>query len=90
MHLHQINLALQLLSQKLKVLLTTKKIDQDTANNIRAKIVRVLNRPVHAHNNLSPFKMKALKELRKNQNIVILPADKGRATIILDTRDYDN
>ena len=50
----------------LKVLLTTKKIDQDTANNIRAKIVGVLNRPVHTHNNLSPLEMKALKELCKD------------------------
>ena len=50
----------------------------------------VLNRPVNTHNNLSPLEMKALKELRKDQNIVILPADKGRATIILDTRNYDN
>ena len=33
--------------------------------------------------------MKALKELRKDQSIIILPADKGHATIILDTRDYD-
>ena len=42
------------------------------------------------HINLIPLEMKALKELRKDQNIVILPADKGRATIILGTRDYDN
>ena len=29
--------------------LNHQKIDQDTANNIRAKIVGVLNRPVHTH-----------------------------------------
>ena len=73
------------------MLLTTKKSTKTLlSNNIRAKIVGVLNRPVNTHNNLSPLEMKALKELRKDQNIVILPADKDRVTIILDTRDYGN
>ena len=70
--------------------LNHQKVDQDTANNIRAKIVGVLNKPNHVHNNLTPLEMKALKELRRDPSIVILPADKGRATIILNAKDYDN
>ena len=44
-----------------KSALNHQKIHQDTADNIRAKIVGVLNRPVHTHNNLSPLETKALK-----------------------------
>ena len=32
----------------------------------------------------------ALKELSKNRNIVIKPADKGGAVIVMDTTDYIN
>jgi hypothetical protein len=30
----------------------------------------------------------ALKELKKNTHLTILPADKGNATVILNTTDY--
>ena len=66
--------------------LNHRKVDQGTANNIRAKIVGVFNKPTHAHNNLTPLEIKALKELHRDPSITILPADKGPATIILDTR----
>ena len=75
---------------KVESALNHQKVDQDTTNNIRAKIVGVLNKPTHAHNNLTSLEIKALKELRRDPSITILPADKGHATIILDTRDYDN
>ena len=32
--------------------------------------------------------MRALKDLREDEDIVILPADKGNATVVLDKRDY--
>ena len=38
--------------------------------------------------NLSRELQKAVKNLRKDRNIVILPADKGNATVILDQADY--
>lgn len=31
----------------------------------------------------------ALQELRKDESIVILPADKGNSTVVLDRQDYD-
>ena len=31
-----------------------------------------------------------MKELRKNNTILILPADKGRATVIMDKDDYNS
>ena len=38
--------------------------------------------------NLSKDEHKALKELQSNASIVILPAGKGRSTIILNREDY--
>ena len=43
---------------------------------------------VQAKDNLSKDECKALKELQSNTSIVILPADKGRSTIILKHEDY--
>ena len=31
---------------------------------------------------------KSVKELAKDDDIVILPADKGRATVVMDRSDY--
>ena len=34
--------------------------------------------------------MRALKELTKDEEIVILLADKGRATVVMDHSDYSS
>ena len=38
--------------------------------------------------NLSKNERKALKELQSDTSVVILPADKGRSTVILNHEDY--
>ena len=38
--------------------------------------------------NLSKDELKALDELKKDQDIRILPADKGRIVVVLDTAEY--
>ena len=40
--------------------------------------------------NLSKAESQGLHQLKKDQNIKILPADKGNATVILDKEDYEN
>ena len=40
--------------------------------------------------NLYIEKIKALQELKKDQTISILPADKGRATVVMDRSDYED
>ena len=40
--------------------------------------------------NLSKDQRKALKELREMDDITILPADKGNATVLMDKKDYHN
>ncbi|KAF2891338.1 hypothetical protein ILUMI_14835 [Ignelater luminosus] len=39
--------------------------------------------------NLTREKHQALKSLRQNESIIILPADKGNATIVIDIENYD-
>uniref|UniRef100_A0A183SAC5 OCRE domain-containing protein n=1 Tax=Schistocephalus solidus TaxID=70667 RepID=A0A183SAC5_SCHSO len=37
---------------------------------------------------ISPTVVKAIRELKKDEEIVMVPADKGRATVILDKSEY--
>ena len=39
---------------------------------------------------LTPDEQKALKRLKTDENIVILPADKGRATVVMDRTDCND
>lgn len=39
--------------------------------------------------NLPPALRSALKDLRKRNNMLILPADNGKTTVVLDKSDYD-
>ena len=38
--------------------------------------------------NLTKDEQHALKRLKNNKDIVILPADKGRVTVVMDKTDY--
>jgi len=42
------------------------------------------------NSNLTPDEQKALKRLKTDENIVILPADKGRVTVVKDKTDYND
>ena len=50
------------------------------------KIVRKAKLP---SSNISKGERTALTKLKKDDTIIILPADKGRATVIMDTEDYN-
>ena len=40
--------------------------------------------------NLTPDEQKSLKGLKTDEKIVILPADKGRVTVVMDRTDYND
>ena len=42
------------------------------------------------NSNLTPDEQKALKRLKTDENIVILHADKGRVTVVMDKTDYND
>lgn len=56
-----------------------------TANHYAYK---TLNWQIQQHPNLTPAELQALKELQLNHSLIIKPADKGSAVVILDREDY--
>ena len=65
-------------------------IPQPVADATRLKITTLLRDAKLPARNLTPDESKALKTLKSSQNVIILPADKGRATVVLDRKDYDS
>jgi hypothetical protein len=51
-------------------------------------VAHILNHPKAYPSNITPDETKAIRELRTNKEITIFPADKGRATVIMDTTQY--
>jgi hypothetical protein len=62
----------------------------EAAEEIRQDVSCVLRKSKLPKPNISASEMKALKSLHNDNDIVILPADKGNATVILDTDQYIN
>ena len=58
------------------------------ADNISAKTSLVLQKVSPPKDNLSKKQRQALHSLKEDKEITILPADKGRATVILNKEDY--
>ena len=65
-----------------------KDLEKEEADTICAKVSLTLQNSKPPKDNLSKDERKALKELQSDTSIVILPADKGRSTIILNGQDY--
>jgi hypothetical protein len=62
--------------------------DPIKAQALRSEIVNIIKKAKPPSPNLTPAESKALDALRKDDTISILPADKGRATILLDKSTY--
>ena len=65
-----------------------KDLEKEEADTIRAKERLTLLNSKPPKDNLSKDERKALKELQSDTSIVILPAEKGRSTVILNRDDY--
>ena len=65
-----------------------KDLEKEEAGTIRAKVSLRLQNSNPPKDNLSKDEHKALKELQSDTSIVILPANKGRSTVILNREDY--
>ena len=73
----------------LEAILTTSNLTEDVQQNIRQTIIPVITRN-RTYNTLSKDEKQAMDNLKHDSNIVILPADKGRMTVVLDKPDYIN
>jgi hypothetical protein len=50
--------------------------------------VRIIKSSSRPRDNLTRAEREALRALKKNTELTILPADKGNATVVLNTVDY--
>ncbi|XP_049276142.1 uncharacterized protein LOC125760304 [Rhipicephalus sanguineus] len=68
-----------------------RHLESSVRESVRLKAIGILAHGLMKKqpSNLSPEENRALRELREDPTIVILPADKGNATVVLDRRDYD-
>jgi hypothetical protein len=58
------------------------------AEETRQETVRIIKSSSRPTDNLMRAQSEALRTLKKNTDLTILPADKSNATIILNTVDY--
>ena len=65
-----------------------KDLQKEEADTMCAKVTLTLQNSKLPKDNFSKDECKALKELQSDTSIVILPADKGRSTVILNREDY--
>ena len=60
----------------------------ETAEEARQETMRIIKNSSRPRDNLTRTERAALKSLKLNTNLTILPADKGNAMVILNTTDY--
>ena len=67
----------------------TSRVDPEIIKSYKKIMKKVGDMNVYTnHQNLSAMERRALNKLRKNRKIVIKPADKGSATVILSRENY--
>ena len=67
---------------------TARRLDHKVADSLRLGVSKALRQAKPPKPNLPFQQCKALHSLKNDTNIVIIPADKGRATVIMDKHDY--
>ncbi|PFX29818.1 hypothetical protein AWC38_SpisGene5450 [Stylophora pistillata] len=67
-----------------------QQLSEPTKDSIRSRIASTAQSASLHDSNLTKEKRHALKWLRNDENIVILPDYKGRVTVVMDKTDYHN
>ena len=70
------------------VLSRQRDLSESAKDNIRSRIASSVQSASIPDNNLTKDEQQALKRLKNDNDIVILPADKGRVTVVMDKTDY--
>ena len=65
-----------------------RELPESTKDDIRSRIASTLQSASLTDCNLTKDELHALRRLRNDKDIVILPADKGRVTVVMDKKDY--
>jgi hypothetical protein len=59
------------------------------AEEVRQETLRILKATKRPRDNLSGAERRALRSLRTDADLAVLHADKGNATVVLNTKDYN-
>ena len=65
-----------------------RELSESTKDNTRSGIAFTIKSASQHGSNLTKDEQHALKRLKNDKDIVILPADKGRVTVVMDKTDY--
>ncbi|XP_057290838.1 uncharacterized protein LOC130613523 [Hydractinia symbiolongicarpus] len=65
-----------------------KDLPKEEADTVRSKVSLTLQKSKTPKDNLQKSERLSLKNLKKDKDIIILPADKGRTMVIMITPDY--
>ena len=65
-----------------------QKMKQGEAEELRGQIKQILKNPTPPKPNISKEEAQAIKELKKDQDKVILTADKGVAMVVMEKKEY--
>ena len=66
-----------------------KHLPDTEAAELRSDVVRTVKRARLPKPNITKAERAALRNLQKDDTIIILPADKGRSTVLMNTDDYN-
>ena len=61
-----------------------------SAQKLRAECVKIMKNAKPPSSNISKQEITALVELKQQNDIMILPADKGRSVVVMDKCEYVN
>ena len=64
------------------------RLDAKDKEEIQSKVTAILRHASPPSSNITRNERQAIKDLKKDINIVILPADKGKITVVLDSNTY--
>ena len=65
-----------------------QSLDSNTSEELRSEVYRVLRQPCQPQPNLKIEEIKAMKQLKADQDCMVLTTDKGVALVIMDKSDY--
>ena len=66
------------------------KVPQQTADNVRIKVTNLHRRTRPPPSNTSKEERSAIRSLRRDESVIILPANKGNASVLLNRGEYDD
>ena len=69
---------------------TARHLNTNTAQKLREGVAEVLTSAKPPKPNLTYSQRRALQDLRNDNLIVMLPADKGNATVVIDRSTYSD